>query len=92
MHPCRGTHDECLCQGEIRQWGARSARAAGSHGRGRFTVWIEDAPEQVSGLIGIVQRVQATQAAAPEGALDGGPSDLAQNKDHYLYGHAKYVV
>lgn len=56
-----------------------------------FMVRIEDAPEQASGLLGVVRRVQALQAAAPEGALDGGPPDLARNKDHYLYGHAKDV-
>ena len=49
----------------------------------------EQQPAQAPNYPGYVNWILAEQATWPATELEGPPSDLAQNKKHYLYGHPK---
>ena len=46
-------------------------------------------PKDGGGFSAYVRWVQEIQNALPPEAWEGGPTDLAMNKKHYLYGHPK---
>ena len=54
-------------------------------------VMLSVEPEQApkGGLSAIVEMVDKLRESYPPDMWDGLPTDLAKNKKHYLYGHAK---
>ena len=53
-------------------------------------VSVEERPREIEGpLLRILRKVRKRQSELPPDTWDGLPTDLAENKKHYLYGHPK---
>ena len=53
------------------------------------TVSVEETPAPKQGLETIVEMVDRLRESYPSDMWAGLPADMAKNKKHYLYGHAK---
>lgn len=53
------------------------------------TLSVEPKHAPKGGLFDIVEMVDNLRESYPPDMWDGLPTDLAKNKKHYLYGHAK---
>ena len=54
-----------------------------------ITVSFEEARSPKKGLAAVVEMVDRLRESYPPDMWDGLPTDLAKNKNHYLYGHPK---
>ena len=52
-------------------------------------VSIEDAPQRANGKESILEMFERLRESVPPDTWDNLPTDLVENKKHYLYGHPK---